>query len=97
MAKKRVPTIIFNDGAYKYPKGLRVVDEDELDTKFESGEWNTGPVDAAKNKSVSGSAEKPLSHMNTTELAEIAGKCGITIENEWKKIDLYNAIKNHKE
>ena len=47
--KKRVPAIVFNDGDYKYPKGLRVIDEDDLDIKLKSGEWNTGPVDKKMN------------------------------------------------
>jgi hypothetical protein len=49
MKKKRIPAIIFNDGDYKYPSGLKVTDEDELDIKLKSGDWNTGPVDKLKN------------------------------------------------
>ncbi len=49
MKRKRIPAIIFNDGDYKYPNGLKVTDEDELDIKLKSGDWNTGPVDRLKN------------------------------------------------
>ena len=49
MKKKKVPSMVFNDGDYKYPHGLRVTDEDELDIKLKSGDWDTGPVDKLKN------------------------------------------------
>ena len=147
MKRKRIPAIIFNDGDYKYPNGLKVTDEDELDIKLKSGDWNTGPVDRLKNpikkkksadekraeiarlkaeledsdddtdidepgpakvvketppkpepekdeKTTPG--KKPLSHMNITELMKEAKDIGLTINEDWTKTQLYQAIKNKK-
>lgn len=50
MTKKKIPAIIFNKTDYKYPKGLKITDEDELAEKLSSKEWNTGPVDKMRPK-----------------------------------------------
>ena len=57
MAKKKIPAIIFNKTNYKYPKGLRVVDENELYEKLTSGDWDTGPVDKIRPERKSKSRE----------------------------------------
>lgn len=90
--KNRVPAIIFNSTSHKYPKGLRVTDEDELDIKLKSGEWNTGPVDESKKPK----KEKPLSKMTALELVQVAVDKGIEVDENWTEKELLKAIKAHK-
>lgn len=93
--KKRVPAMVFNNGAYTYPKGLRIEDEAEYDEKLDSGKWLTGPGvpagEPAKPK------KKALSHMNTEELVAEALEMGLEIDEDWKKADLLEAIRNDKD
>jgi hypothetical protein len=147
MARKKVPAIVFNNSNFIYPNGLRVNDEDELAEKLESGDWNTGPVDAKKgtgeakakkaelsdsekraeiarlnselgkddktedlgktdpgkaidpgkpDTAKTDSTKKPLSHMNITELVAEAEVIKLTVDENWTKTELYNAIKKKK-
>jgi len=51
MKNKLVPCILFNKTNFLYPRGLRVVTMSDRVTKLESGDWDTGPVDALRGPS----------------------------------------------
>lgn len=79
MRKSKAPCFLFNRNNYIYPNGLRVTDQDELDTKLKSGEWNTGPVDK---KGEPTEEEKAPKVMSLAELVEAAKSNGIEIVDE---------------
>ena len=95
MAKNnRVPAMVFNADEYAYPDGLRVETEDELDILIKSGEWNTGPVDAAKvePEGIAPDLAKAYGLLTVKKLTEMAEPLGVEIQEGWIKKDIVAAI-----
>jgi len=75
--KKKVPAILFNDTNFRYPKGMKVLSEDELDIRLKSGEWNTGPVDEKNSGGVEAIKTKELSQSEKrAEIARLQAELG---------------------
>ena len=107
MKKKTVPCILFNESYCVYPRGRRVTDQDERDAMINSGEWNTGPVDAAKEapakkadpkKAASKKAapKKVAPKKSIDELIMEAENLGIAVDPEWTEKDLIKANEDKK-
>ena len=56
-----------------------------------------GDVDGVKTGIEGTPKKKHLSHMNTAELVELAESLTITVDENWTKKELQDAIKAHKE
>ena len=80
--EKKPPIWLFNDEEYKYPKGLLVETMEEYYRMLETG-WNTGPVDAFRNKDkVPAIKEYLCPDCNFTTKHEPALKAHITREHK---------------